>query len=139
MTPVKHDQGVDHHALPLLIALDDKAAGKQRAASKSHPDAIIGGSSKGAKPDKAMSEVSERRGLWKLMLKLPALRGELQVLSARNATLLSLCEAYNDASSMLDLLRRNGSSDIKLIGEYQGLCTELEEEVIKMCVSVNQK
>lgn len=73
------------------------------------------------------------------MLKLPALRGELQMLSARNATLLSLCEAFNDASSTLDLLRRNGSNDIKLIAEYEALCTELEEEVIGICIAINQK
>jgi hypothetical protein len=81
-----------------------------------------------------MSTASEQRGLWKLMLKLPAIRGQLQMLSARNSTLLSLCDAFDEASSTLDRLRRNGSDDLKLIAEYETLCSDLEGEVIDICM-----
>jgi hypothetical protein len=81
-----------------------------------------------------MSTVSSQRGLWKLMLKLPALRGQLQMLSARSSTLVSLCDAFDEASSTLDRLRRNGSTDDKLLLEYESLCSEIENEVIDICI-----
>ncbi|MRG57217.1 hypothetical protein GF108_16685 [Phyllobacterium sp. SYP-B3895] len=82
-----------------------------------------------------MSTASAQRGLWKLMLRLPAMRGQLQVLSARNTTLQSLCDAFDEASSTLDRLRRNGSKDLKLIAEYEMLCADIESEVIDICIA----
>jgi len=73
------------------------------------------------------------------MLKLPAMRGQLQVLSARNNTLLSLCDAFDEASSTLERLRRNGSNDLKLIAEYEVLCSDIEGEVIDLCIATRSK
>ena len=72
------------------------------------------------------------------MLKLPAMRGQLQVLSARNNTLLSLCDAFDEASSTLERLRRNGSKDLKLIAEYEILCSDIEGEVIDICIATRK-
>jgi hypothetical protein len=87
----------------------------------------------------AMSTASSQRGLWKLMLKLPAMRGQLQMLSTRNSTLVSLCDAFDEASSTLDRLRRNGSSDDRLLVEYETLCSDIENEVIDICIAARSK
>lgn len=81
-----------------------------------------------------MSTGTAQKGLWKLMLKLPALRGQLQILSARNTSLLALCDAFYDASSTLDTLRRDPSVDNAIIREYETLCSEIEGEVIEICL-----
>ncbi len=81
-----------------------------------------------------MSTGTAQKGLWKLMLKLPALRGQLQILSARNTSLLALCDAFHDASSTLDTLRRDPSVDNAIIREYETLCSEIEGEVIEICL-----
>lgn len=81
-----------------------------------------------------MSTGTAQKGLWKLMLKLPALRGQLQILSVRNASLLSLCDAFHDASSTLDSLRKNSSVDRAIIHEYETLCSEIEGDVIEICL-----
>jgi hypothetical protein len=86
-----------------------------------------------------MSTASEQRGLWKLMLRLPAMRGQLQMLSARNSALMGLCDAFDEASSTLDRLRRNGSNDLKLLAEYDMLCADIESEVIDICISMRGK
>ena len=75
------------------------------------------------------------RGLAKLMLKLPVFRGRLQILSIRNEDFLSLCGAFEEASVTLDRLRReNGERNRHVIEEYENICLEVEQEVIKMCV-----
>jgi hypothetical protein len=75
-----------------------------------------------------------RRGLIKLMLKMPALRGKLQIVSASNADMFSLCGAFEEASTMLDRLRReNGRASPAVISEYESLCEEIEREIIEMC------
>ena len=75
------------------------------------------------------------RGLAKLMLKLPAFRGRLQMLSIRNDNFLSLCGAFEEASVMLDRLRRQRDERNRLtIEEYETICLEVEQEIIKMCV-----
>ncbi|CAN7635078.1 hypothetical protein LJR231_004855 [Phyllobacterium sp. LjRoot231] len=73
------------------------------------------------------------------MLKLPAMRGQLQMLSTRNSTLVSLCDAFDEASSTLDRLRRNGSTDDKLLIEYETLCSDIENEVIDICIAARNK
>ena len=80
-----------------------------------------------------------QRGLWKLMLKLPALRGPLQLLSARNTSLLSLCDAFHDASSTLDSLRKDPTVESAIIREYETLCSEIESEVIEICLQGQTK
>jgi hypothetical protein len=75
------------------------------------------------------------RGLAKLMLRLPVFRGRLQLLSIRNDDFLSLCGAFEEASAMLDRLRReNGEKNRSAIEEYETICLEVEQEIIKMCV-----
>jgi hypothetical protein len=75
-----------------------------------------------------------RRGLVKLMLKMPALRGRLQILSASNPGAFSLCGAFEEASSTLDRLRKEKSPvDQAVVREYEVLCTEIEEEIIELC------
>ncbi|AXA37859.1 hypothetical protein [Rhizobium leguminosarum] len=81
-------------------------------------------------PDRA-----EQQGLWKLMLRLPAVRGRLQILIVNNAALGSLCEAYQEASSMLEKLRGSMlASDPGMIREYETICSEIETEVIQYCL-----
>lgn len=82
-----------------------------------------------------MPNEAKQRGLLKLMLKLPALRGQLQLLSAKNMPLVSLCEAYDDASSMLDRQRRRDPQDGSMVAEYELICLEIEQEVISVCLS----
>ncbi|MCV9965234.1 hypothetical protein OIU34_25480 [Pararhizobium sp. BT-229] len=86
-----------------------------------------------------MGELSPRgagqRGLWRLMLKLPALRGRLQILAARTEALTSLCEAYEDASVVLQQLRSNPhTGNPAMVGEYEMICSEIEAEIIHYCL-----
>jgi hypothetical protein len=75
------------------------------------------------------------RGLAKLMLKLPVFRGRLQLLSIRNDDFLSLCGAFEEATVTLERLRReNGERNRLTIEEYETICVEVEQEIIKMCV-----
>ena len=83
-----------------------------------------------------MPQGSAERGLWRLMLKLPALRGQLQLLNRKTATLSSLCEAYEDASVTLQRLRANpGDAGSAMRDEYETICTEIETEVISYCIA----
>lgn len=76
-----------------------------------------------------------QRGLWRLMLKLPALRGSLQILAQKSSALENLCEAYEDACTTLDRLRkRHGTSRDPLIEEYETICGEIESDVIQLCL-----
>lgn len=78
---------------------------------------------------------AERRGLWRLMLKLPALRGRLQILVVGSESLGNLCEAYEDASVTLERLR-NAQGDINeaMVKEYEIVCQEIESDVIGYCL-----
>jgi hypothetical protein len=81
-----------------------------------------------------------RAGLAKLMLKMPALRGKLQVLSAKHAELYSLCGAFGDASATLERLRRNQTNpDSAVIADYENLCAELEQDIIRICLAEKAK
>lgn len=76
-----------------------------------------------------------QRGLWRLMLKLPALRGRLQILAARTEALSSLCEAYEDACVVLQQLRNSPhTSNPAMVGEYEAICSEIEAEIIRYCL-----
>jgi len=74
-----------------------------------------------------------RRGLWRLMLKLPAVRGRLQLFSNRSSALSDLFEAYEDASVALERFQKDQHRrDSRLIQEYETVCTEIETEVIRL-------
>src|SRR5262245_3650392 len=75
-----------------------------------------------------------RRGLVKLMLKLPAVRGRLQILSATNAGVFSRCGAFEEASSTLDRLRSEDSQVNPIVlREYETLCEEIEQDILERC------
>ncbi|MBD9448244.1 MULTISPECIES: hypothetical protein [unclassified Rhizobium] len=77
---------------------------------------------------------AERRGLHRLMLKLPSVRGRLQLIGEKSESLGSLCEAYEDASSTLDRLRSSaGDMNHAMVHEYEMVCAEIEADVIKYC------
>jgi hypothetical protein len=76
----------------------------------------------------------DHRGLAKLMLKMPALRGKLQIMGARNAEFLNLCGAFEQASSTLERLKKESKRENRSsIEEYENVCREIEEEVLRMC------
>lgn len=68
-------------------------------------------------------------GLWRLMLKLPAIRGRLQMLAARSRRLDDLFEAYEEASRTLERLRKE--SNLALANEYDTVCSDIEADVIR--------
>lgn len=76
---------------------------------------------------------ASRSGLSKLMLKLPAVRSELKQLSGE--PLVGLFEAYDEASNMLEKLRRDEVEITPLSLEYETICKEMEEDVLQYCLS----
>ncbi|HVW58180.1 MAG TPA: hypothetical protein VHC00_21100 [Rhizobiaceae bacterium] len=75
-----------------------------------------------------------QQGLLKLMLKMPALRGRLQIVSMRKPEMLNLCGAFEEASLTLErLIRENDPLNRQQIEEYQNICHEIEEEIIAIC------
>lgn len=81
-----------------------------------------------------MSAAADRRGLSKLMLKLPALRRQLQILSATDEGVLSLCGAFDDATDTLERLRRTDPErHHDMILEYENICAEIEQDIFKIC------
>jgi len=72
-------------------------------------------------------------GVMKLMVKLPLLRGELQLLYRNDDTMRELSEAYQDATEMLSTLRGNPTSDRALIAEYEAVCVDIETDVVNIC------
>jgi hypothetical protein len=68
-----------------------------------------------------------RLGLSLLKLKLPHLRGQLDSAYLDNEPLLDLCEAYAEATSYRDRLRRGGR--LGLLAEYDVICSQVEGEV----------
>ncbi|MDE1154715.1 MAG: hypothetical protein PW735_03175 [Acidobacteriaceae bacterium] len=86
--------------------------------------------------DERAPEGTARRGLWRLMLRLPGLRGKLQILAGRSESLAGLCEAYEDASVTLErMLREPGDANCAMIKEYQTICGEIESDVIQYCLT----
>ena len=69
-------------------------------------------------------------GLHRLMLKLPAVRKQLEALAASPSWPLfcDLFEAYDAACIALEAFRRRNADD-PLVSEYEILCAELEAEV----------
>ncbi|MDK4700899.1 MULTISPECIES: hypothetical protein [unclassified Rhizobium] len=71
-----------------------------------------------------------QRGLWRLMLKLPALRGRLQILAAQSRRLDDLFEAYEEASLALERFQREGKGN-RLVVEYEAVCRDIEADIIQ--------
>ncbi len=76
-----------------------------------------------------------RRGLARLMLKLPGLRAGLQAAALRSRDLDELFEAYEIAAVALETFRRSG--DLARISEYEGLCSGIEEDVTQHILRTN--
>ena len=70
-----------------------------------------------------------RRGLWRLLLKLPALRGQLQIIAAQTTDLNELFEAYEMAASALERFRKE--EDRTRVREYETVCSAIEEDIIQ--------
>jgi len=83
--------------------------------------------------DQNMARQKDLGGLIKLMVKLPVLRGELQIIYGQDSTLRELSEAYNEATEMLALLRGNPLSDRALLAEYEAVCGDIENDVLTIC------
>jgi hypothetical protein len=78
---------------------------------------------------------TQRRGLLKLMVRLPALRRALQILGAQPGLHGVLFSAYDQATSMLANLRlAPDEPDDRLIREYEAACAALETEIIHRCL-----
>jgi hypothetical protein len=75
------------------------------------------------------------QGLLKLMMRLPALRGELQIIHGHDTTLKDLAEAYEEASRTLAELRGDPGCDRRLLREYETVCADIESDVVKLCAS----
>ncbi len=77
-----------------------------------------------------------KRGLWKLMMRLPALRGEIQILANQHETLHDLCEAYEEATEMLISIRLSQKIDQNLLNEYVNTCNEIENDIVNYCTTL---
>lgn len=84
-------------------------------------------------PVRRNASSASRSGLSKLMLKLPSVRSELKQFSVE--PLIGLFEAYDEASNMLDKLRRDEVEITPLSLEYETICKEIEEDVLQYCLS----
>ncbi|SFB32613.1 hypothetical protein SAMN03159496_02950 [Rhizobium sp. NFR07] len=74
-----------------------------------------------------------RRGLWRLMLKLPAMRGRLQILAQKSTVLTDLCEAYEEASMAAERMSREiPHANPSRLAEYQSICSEIETDVVHL-------
>lgn len=74
-----------------------------------------------------------QRGLWRLMLKLPAMRGRLQIMAVKSTILKDLCEAYEEACMAVEQLsKQNLNTGAHRIREYQNLCSEIETDVVHL-------
>jgi hypothetical protein len=71
------------------------------------------------------------RGAKRLMLRLPALRHQIEAL-IRNSEIYALCAAFDDATITLDRLRKEKAS-IVIIRDYEQICAEIESEVVTLC------
>lgn len=75
---------------------------------------------------------ASRRGLWRLMLKLPSMRGRLQILAATSTPLDGMLEAYEEASTTLERMTQEREAERDaLIDEYQTVCSEIETDVVR--------
>lgn len=81
------------------------------------------------------SKETAQRGLWRLMLKLPAMRGRLQILATKSRSLNDLFEAYEEASLALErLMRQSGDEHRPMVTEYETICAEIESDIIQYVI-----
>ncbi|MDM9623017.1 hypothetical protein A6U87_07370 [Rhizobium sp. AC44/96] len=74
-----------------------------------------------------------QRGLWRLLLKLPSIRGRLQIIAARSSHLNELFEAYEEANVALGRFQKERDREsCPLIEEYEALCAEIESDVLRL-------
>ncbi len=74
-----------------------------------------------------------QRGLWRLMLKLPAIRGRLQLIAAHSTHLNGMFEAYEEAYLALQKFQKErDNTDCPLIAEYEMLCSDIESDVLSV-------
>ncbi|OOO19720.1 hypothetical protein BTE56_13390 [Agrobacterium pusense] len=78
--------------------------------------------------------VSQERGRLKLMLRLPRLRGRLQLVHNTQPTVANLFEAYDEASSTLERLRSQSEASSAMLEEYLRICDDIESDVIRLCL-----
>jgi hypothetical protein len=76
------------------------------------------------------------KGLLRLMVKLPAIRGELQIIYGRDELIRDLAEAYEDAIETLAGLQSNAISKHGMIREYEAICADIEEEIVRRCAAL---
>ncbi|WP_244490371.1 hypothetical protein [Rhizobium sp. Root708] len=82
------------------------------------------------------SSQKAQRGLWRLMLKLPAIRGRLQIIAAQSTHLNGMFEAYEDAYVALQRFQKErGQNDGPLIKEYETLCSDIESDVLSIILN----
>jgi hypothetical protein len=82
---------------------------------------------------------ASERGLLRLMMRLPAVRGQLQILAKTSRSLVDLLEAYEAAASTLERLSKQPSREtVRLRAEYETICQELETEVTGHCLRLSQ-
>lgn len=74
------------------------------------------------------------KGLLRLMMKLPSLRERLQLLATRSRTLENYCDAYGEATAMLERLESGQAiAGEGTIEEYRAICSEIETDVVQYC------
>jgi hypothetical protein len=78
---------------------------------------------------------ANRRGLLRLMLRIPELRERLREVVARDDDALSLCGAFEDASVTLEQLRKDEArKHTEILVEYEDICREIEAEIRMICL-----
>lgn len=75
--------------------------------------------------------MSRERGRKKLMLRIPEIRHFLA--SSASETLSDLFESYDLAADSLERFRTASPTDELRVLEYEGLCREIEAEVVVYC------
>jgi hypothetical protein len=70
------------------------------------------------------------------MIRLPALRGELQIIHGHDDLLRELTEAYEDATQMLASLQSNPRAERGLVREYENIRSGIEDEIVSRCASL---
>ncbi len=82
-----------------------------------------------------MEAKSAKRGLRRLMIKLPAMRRQLETEYAANLDFIGLCEAFEEASSSLDRSYRDTTVPSAIIVECEAVCAEIENEILALFVA----
>ena len=87
--------------------------------------------------EQMVGRVSQKRGMVKLMLRLPQLREAIKLAHLRQPAIDSLLEAYDDASDALEQMQALADPDEELLQEYRQICREIESEIAEICRAGN--